>query len=57
MSETCVVLCYIYPEISEIFIYDMKKDGVRPGEPGYDPRTLFVPKSAWKEVTPFEKQV
>ncbi|KAI0319317.1 muts domain V-domain-containing protein [Amylostereum chailletii] len=32
------------------------KDGVRPGEPGYDPRTLFIPKSAWNEFTPFEKQ-
>ena len=32
------------------------KDGVRPGEPGYDPRTLYIPKSAWNEFTPFEKQ-
>lgn len=33
------------------------KDQVRPGEPGYDPRTLYIPGSAWKEFTPFEKQV
>ncbi|KZT23633.1 DNA mismatch repair protein Msh6 [Neolentinus lepideus HHB14362 ss-1] len=32
------------------------KDGLRPGEPGYDPRTLFIPRSAWKEFSPFEKQ-
>ncbi|KAI0935020.1 hypothetical protein AcV7_003936 [Taiwanofungus camphoratus] len=32
------------------------KDGVRPGEPGYDPRTLYIPSRAWKEFTPFEKQ-
>jgi hypothetical protein len=35
----------------------MQKDGVRPGEPGYDSRTLYVPKKAWLEFTPFEKQV
>lgn len=40
-----------------MFFGDIKKDGVRPGEPNYDPRTLLVPKSAWKEFTPFEKQV
>jgi DNA mismatch repair protein MSH6 len=40
------------------FLQDVKdKDGVRPGEPGYDPRTIYVPKSAWAEFTPFEKQV
>ncbi|EJC97743.1 DNA mismatch repair protein Msh6 [Fomitiporia mediterranea MF3/22] len=32
------------------------KDGNRPGEPGYDPRTLYIPKSAWKTFTPFERQ-
>lgn len=30
---------------------------MRPGEPGYDPRTLFIPKKAWVDFTPFEKQV
>lgn len=30
---------------------------MRPGEPDYDPRTLFIPQGAWKEFTPFEKQV
>ncbi|TFK46819.1 DNA mismatch repair protein Msh6 [Heliocybe sulcata] len=39
------------------FLVDPKdKDGLRPGEPGYDPRTLFIPKSAWKDFSPFEKQ-
>ncbi|KAI0739110.1 DNA mismatch repair protein Msh6 [Daedaleopsis nitida] len=39
------------------FLLDVRdKDGVRPGEPGYDPRTLYVPQSAWKQFTPFEKQ-
>ncbi|TBU51269.1 DNA mismatch repair protein Msh6 [Dichomitus squalens] len=39
------------------FLLDVRdKDGVRPGEPGYDPRTLYIPKSAWNEFTPFEKQ-
>lgn len=40
------------------FLQDVKdKDGVRPGEPRYDPRTIYVPKSAWAGFTPFEKQV
>ena len=40
------------------FLQDVKdKDGVRPGELGYDPRTLYIPAKAWKEFTPFEKQV
>ncbi|KAH8084332.1 DNA mismatch repair protein Msh6 [Cristinia sonorae] len=39
------------------FLLDVKdKDGVRPGEPGYDPRTLYIPPKAWKGFTPFEKQ-
>ncbi|KAF9449836.1 DNA mismatch repair protein msh6 [Macrolepiota fuliginosa MF-IS2] len=39
------------------FLQDVKdKDSRRPGEPGYDPRTLYIPSSAWKEFTPFEKQ-
>ncbi|EIW78648.1 DNA mismatch repair protein Msh6 [Coniophora puteana RWD-64-598 SS2] len=39
------------------FLVDVRdKDGIKPGEPGYDPRTLYVPKSAWKQFTPFEKQ-
>ena len=40
------------------FLQDVKdKDGVRPGEPGYDPRTIHIPKAAWAGFTPFEKQV
>ena len=40
------------------FLADVRdKDGVRPGQPGYDPRTLYVPPKAWKTFTPFEKQV
>ncbi len=39
------------------FLVDVRdKDGVRPGEPGYDPRTLYIPQAAWKSFTPFEKQ-
>ncbi|TEB23394.1 DNA mismatch repair protein msh6 [Coprinellus micaceus] len=39
------------------FLQDIRdKDGKRPGEPGYDPRTLYIPSKAWKEFTPFEKQ-
>ncbi|KAF8068932.1 muts domain V-domain-containing protein [Lyophyllum atratum] len=39
------------------FLADIKdKEGRRPGEADYDPRTLHVPKSAWAEFTPFEKQ-
>ncbi|KAH7923446.1 DNA mismatch repair protein Msh6 [Leucogyrophana mollusca] len=39
------------------FLIDPKdKDGVRPGEPGYDPRTLYIPKQAWADFSPFEKQ-
>ena len=40
------------------FLQDVKdKDGVRPGEPGYDPRTIYIPKQSWAGFTPFEKQV
>ena len=40
------------------FLQDIKdKDGVRPGQPGYDPRTIYIPKSSWAGFTPFEKQV
>jgi DNA mismatch repair protein MSH6 len=40
------------------FLLDVRdKDGIRPGEPGYDPRTLYIPPKAWKTFTPFEKQV
>ncbi|GAA6021689.1 hypothetical protein JCM8202_004312 [Rhodotorula sphaerocarpa] len=39
------------------FLVDPKDaDGIRPGEPGYDPRTLYIPKSAWATFTPFERQ-
>ncbi|THV02566.1 DNA mismatch repair protein Msh6 [Dendrothele bispora CBS 962.96] len=39
------------------FLLDVKdKDGRRPGDPKYDPRTLYIPPRAWKEFTPFEKQ-
>ncbi|RPD75422.1 DNA mismatch repair protein Msh6 [Lentinus tigrinus ALCF2SS1-7] len=39
------------------FLVDVRdKDKIRPGEPGYDPRTLYIPPSAWKSFTPFEKQ-
>ena len=59
MSGTCVVSYFGWLALSDIHssFGFMQKDGVRPGEPDYDPRTLLVPKSAWKEFTPFEKQV
>ncbi|KAH9933798.1 uncharacterized protein B0H18DRAFT_1082925 [Fomitopsis serialis] len=39
------------------FLQDVRdKDGVRPSEPGYDPRTLYIPAKAWTGFTPFEKQ-
>jgi DNA mismatch repair protein MSH6 len=38
-------------------MHQLQKDGKRPGQPGYDPRTLFIPPKAWKDFTPFEKQV
>ncbi|KAJ2813639.1 DNA mismatch repair protein msh6 [Coemansia furcata] len=30
--------------------------GVRPGEAGYDKRSLFIPRSAWNEFSAFERQ-
>ncbi|KAG1823365.1 muts domain V-domain-containing protein [Suillus subaureus] len=40
-----------------LFLVDVRdKDGVRPGEPGYDPRTLYIPKKSWTDFTPFETQ-
>lgn len=33
-----------------------QKDERRPNDPGYDPRTLYIPPGAWKSFTPFEKQ-
>ncbi|KAI3597469.1 dna mismatch repair protein msh6 [Moniliophthora roreri] len=39
------------------FLVDVKdKDGRRPGDPKYDPRTLYIPPKAWRQFTPFEKQ-
>ncbi|EIM88849.1 DNA mismatch repair protein Msh6 [Stereum hirsutum FP-91666 SS1] len=39
------------------FLLDpMDKDQVHPGQKGYDPRTLYIPKSVWKEFSPFETQ-
>ncbi|KAK2461207.1 hypothetical protein APHAL10511_006734 [Amanita phalloides] len=39
------------------FLQDVRdKDGRRPGDPKYDPRTLYIPPKIWKEFTPFEKQ-
>jgi DNA mismatch repair protein MSH6 len=32
------------------------KEGNRPGEESYDPRTIYIPSSAWKSFTAFEKQ-
>ncbi|KAF8342825.1 uncharacterized protein EI90DRAFT_2902817 [Cantharellus anzutake] len=39
------------------FLLDRRdKDGNRPNDPNFDPRTLYIPKDAWKSFTPFEKQ-
>ncbi|CBQ73763.1 related to MSH6-DNA mismatch repair protein (N-terminal fragment), partial [Sporisorium reilianum SRZ2] len=39
------------------FLLDLRdKDGNRPGDVEYDSRTVYIPKSAWKDFTPFEKQ-
>ncbi|KAJ6488686.1 muts domain V-domain-containing protein [Mycena vitilis] len=39
------------------FLADIRdKDGNRPDDPKYDPRTLYIPPKAWKDFTPFEKQ-
>ncbi|CAK5264723.1 unnamed protein product [Mycena citricolor] len=39
------------------FLQDVKdKDGNRPDSPNYDPRTLYVPRKAWDDFSPFEKQ-
>ena len=32
------------------------KEGNRPGDENYDPRTLYIPNSAWKTFTAFERQ-
>lgn len=31
-------------------------DGNRPGDPEYDPRTIYIPPLAWSKFSPFEKQ-
>ena len=33
-----------------------QKDGRKPADPDYDPRTIYIPSSAWDSFTPFEKQ-
>ncbi|GAC99200.1 hypothetical protein PHSY_006800 [Pseudozyma hubeiensis SY62] len=39
------------------FLLDLRdKDGNRPGDAEYDSRTVYIPKSAWKDFTPFERQ-
>lgn len=39
------------------FLEDIRdKDGNRPDHPEYDPRTVYIPKSAWSQFTPFETQ-
>ncbi|EPS42150.1 hypothetical protein H072_3901 [Dactylellina haptotyla CBS 200.50] len=41
-----------YPWLVDI----QDRDGNRPGDDDYDPRTLFIPKYAWNKFSPFEKQ-
>ncbi|KAF7683810.1 DNA mismatch repair protein msh6 [Astathelohania contejeani] len=39
------------------FLIDIRdKNGIRKGEPGYDPSTLYIPNEAYLKFTPFEKQ-
>jgi hypothetical protein len=39
------------------WLLDIKDEqGKRVGDPDYDSRTLYIPKTAWKEFTPFERQ-
>lgn len=39
------------------FLLDLRdRDGNRPGDAEYDSRTVYIPKSAWKDFTPFERQ-
>ncbi|ORY88074.1 muts domain V-domain-containing protein [Leucosporidium creatinivorum] len=39
------------------FLADIRDaDKLRPTDEGYDPRTLYIPKSAWSSFTPFETQ-
>ncbi|KAH7092791.1 DNA mismatch repair protein Msh6 [Auriculariales sp. MPI-PUGE-AT-0066] len=39
------------------FLKDVKdKEGRRPNDPEYDPRTIKIPPNAWNSFTPFEKQ-
>jgi DNA mismatch repair protein MSH6 len=50
------VLVHLTPPCKLLTHLTLQKDGNRPNEPGYDPRTLYVPPKAWKDFTPFEKQ-
>jgi DNA mismatch repair protein MSH6 len=34
----------------------MDENRRRPGDPDYDPRTLFIPHSSFLQMTPFERQ-
>ncbi|KAF3909313.1 hypothetical protein ABW20_dc0109324 [Dactylellina cionopaga] len=44
-------------EIRYPWLVDIQdRDGNRPGDEEYDPRTLFIPKYAWNKFSPFEKQ-
>ena len=45
------------PEKRHSWLADVRDiDGNRPGEPEYDPRTLYVPPGAWEKMSAFEKQ-
>lgn len=39
------------------FLVDLRdKEKHRPGDPDYDPRTVYIPPKAWNDFTPFETQ-
>ena len=45
------------PEARYPWLADIRdKEKRRPGDPEYDPRTVFVPPLAWNKFSPFEKQ-
>lgn len=41
-----------YPWLSNL----RDKEKRAPGDPEYDPRTIFIPPAAWNKFSPFEKQ-
>jgi len=53
VKDVCLIPCLL----NNSLVDELQKDGRKPTHPDYDPRTLYVPDSAWSSFTPFEKQV